>query len=111
MQEVTNWWLLKQGKVNPPSFHCCNTRVPPSALLSSNDKEKLLKEVSLMVEFKHPNVMSLTGVCIDGEMPLLIMPFMTNGTVLQYVKKERYKLYIKEADNEIEVGNTLCVYV
>ena len=79
--------------------------IPLSALLSGSDKEKLLKEVSLMVGLKHPNVMSLIGVCIDGEMPHLIMPFMTNGTLLQYVKKERNNLYIKEANNDIEVGS------
>ena len=36
----------------------------------------LAKEVSTMLSFKHTNVMSLIGVCIEGEMPLLIMPFM-----------------------------------
>ena len=38
--------------------------------------ERLAKEVSTMLSFEHTNVMSLIGVCIDGEMPLLIMPFV-----------------------------------
>ena len=47
-----------------------------------------------MLSFKHENVMSLIGVCIDGEMPLLIMPFMFNGSVLDYVKKHKKDLLI-----------------
>ena len=42
-----------------------------------------------MLSFEHENVMSLTGVCIDGEMPLLIMPFMSNGSVLEFVRKHK----------------------
>ena len=43
----------------------------------------------MMLSFHHPNVMSLIGVCMDGEMPLLIMPFMNNGSVLEYVKNKK----------------------
>ena len=42
-----------------------------------------------MLSFKHSNVMSLIGVCIDGEMPLLIMPFMAKGSVLEYVRSNK----------------------
>ena len=63
-------------------------------LFSTGDLEKLAKEVSTMLSFKHNHVMSLIGVCIDGEMPLLIMPFMSNGSVLDYVRKNKDKLLI-----------------
>ena len=43
--------------------------------------------MSTMLSFDHINVMSLVGVCIDREMPLLIMPFMSNGSVLEYVRQ------------------------
>ena len=42
-----------------------------------------------MLSFEHENVMSLIGVCIDGEMPLLIMPFMSKGSVLEFVRKHK----------------------
>ena len=64
-----------------------------AALLSPGDKERLLKEVSVMLSFSHPNVMPLIGMCLDGEIPLLIMPFMMNGTVLDYVKQNRESLH------------------
>jgi len=37
--------------------------------------------------------MSLTGVCLDGGGgPVVVMPFMGNGSVLHYLKKQRGKL-------------------
>lgn len=49
-----------------------------------------------MVSFDHPNVMSLIGVSVDGEIPLLILPFMVNGNVLEYVKNNKELLYTNE---------------
>ena len=42
-----------------------------------------------MQYFKHPNVMSVTGVCENfcGG-PVIVMPFMANGSVLDYLRKE-----------------------
>ena len=50
-----------------------------------------------MLSFEHTNVMSLIGVCIDGEMPLLIMPFMSNGSVLDFVKHHRDELFCTDS--------------
>ena len=52
-----------------------------AALFSTSDMDRLAKEISTMLSFDHTNVMTLVGVCIDGELPLLIMPFMSNGCV------------------------------
>ena len=57
-----------------------------SALSSEREKENLLKETSKMASFEHKNVMTLAGVCLDRAMPLIIMPFMAKGSVLQYVR-------------------------
>ena len=62
----------------------------------------------MMLSFSHPNVMSLIGLCFDGEMPLLIMPFMTNGTVLEYVKQNRESLYFTQTTEEV---HHYCYYV
>lgn len=63
--------------------------VHTTALFSTTDVKKLIKEINTMLSFEHPNVMSLTGVCLDREMPLLIMPFMANGSVLDYVRQHK----------------------
>ena len=54
-----------------------------------------------MLSFNHPNVMSLIGLCIEGEMPLLIMPFMSNGSLLDYVRQNRDKLHFIENSNKV----------
>ena len=74
------------------------------AMSLASDKEKLLKEVTTMVFFDHPNVMSLIGVCFDGDMPLIIMPYMSNGSVLEYVKQ---KLLHDRDVNEEKVCNSM----
>ena len=71
------------------------------ALFSSGDLEKMTKEISTMLSFQHPNVMSLVGVCLDDEMPLLIMPFMSNGSVLEYIRHHKQELLLtSEVTNE-----------
>ena len=47
-----------------------------------------------MLSFDHPNVMSLIGLCLDTGAPLIIMPFMANGSVLEYLKKHKKDLYL-----------------
>ena len=56
-----------------------------------------------MLSFKHPNVMSLIGVCFDGEMPMILMPYMSNGSVLGYVKQNKRGLLFDSEVNEEEV--------
>ena len=45
-----------------------------------------------MASFQHPNVMSLVGMCFDGDTPLIIMPYMSEGSVLAYVKQNKREL-------------------
>ena len=48
-----------------------------------------------MYEFDHPNVLKLLGVCMDGgPAPLIIMPFMANGSLKAYLTKERKNLLL-----------------
>lgn len=58
-----------------------------------------------MLSLKHPNVISLIGVCLDGEIPLLIMPLMSNGSVLEYVKQNKEDLYISNTEDEERVSS------
>ena len=54
--------------------------------------------------------MSLIGVCFDGEMPLIIMPYMSNGSVLGYVKHNKGEMLLDSQANVEEVCNSLpCV--
>ena len=62
-----------------------------------------MEESAKMSSFDHPNILSLIGVCLDlGQAPYIVMPFMTRGSLLSYLKKERPNLTIIEtSDNDI----------
>ena len=73
------------------------------ALFASSDVAKLIKEISIMLSFSHPNVMTMRGVCVDHECPLLIMQFMSNGSVLEYVKHQKEDLLLVNEANTMQV--------
>ena len=63
----------------------------------------LLKECSRMYTFNHPNILSLTGVCLDGgPAPYIIMPLMINGSLLAHLKKNRESLVISSESSSNE---------
>ena len=62
-----------------------------------------------MSRFKHAHVMGLIGVCLDaGSAPYIVMPYMTNGSLLHYLKRERRNLVLTEDSDGDEVGQNLC---
>ena len=62
---------------------------------------EIMTESMKMREFNHPHVLGLIGVCIDaGPAPYIVMPFMANGSLLSYFKKERPNLLLDETTDE-----------
>ena len=61
----------------------------------------MLKECAKMYKFDHSNVLTLKGVCLDGgTAPYIIMPFMANGSLLAYLKKNRETLVVPQSDKD-----------
>jgi serine/threonine protein kinase len=57
--------------------------------------DDLLRECTKMQEFNHPNVLTLIGVCLDGgPTPYIVMPFMSSGSLLSYLKENRKTLVV-----------------
>ena len=80
----------------------------PSGLFTPKDVDSLVQEVLKMHALSHPNVMPLTGVCLaTGGGPAIVMPYMDNGSVLNYLKKERGKL-VPPDDADCSVVSMLC---
>ena len=70
----------------------------------------MLKECSRMSSFDHVNVLTLKGVCLDGgPAPYIIMPFMANGSLLAYLKKNRSSLVISSEDADGEDVSRLII--
>ena len=71
--------------------------------------DKIMEESLKMRKFKHPHVMGLIGVCLDaGPAPYIVMPYMANGSLLSYLKKERGSLVFKE-DDDGDLVHTSCL--
>ena len=61
----------------------------------------MLSEILKMERLSHPHVMNLIGITISNTLsPILIMPFMENGSLLNYLKKERSSLYLDYDEEE-----------
>ncbi|CAI8031474.1 Deleted in malignant brain tumors 1 protein, partial [Geodia barretti] len=68
------------------------------------DVERFVEESLKMSRFKHAHVMGLIGVCLDaGSAPFIIMPYMANGSLLKYLKRERKNVVLLEETDEDEV--------
>ena len=66
--------------------------------------EDLFKECVKMMNLTHPNVLTLRGVCIDrGPVPYIILPYMANGSLLNYLKKNRTIFMLSDSS---QVTNT-----
>ena len=72
----------------------------------------MVKESLKMQNFKHPHVLNIIGVCVDaGPAPYIIMPFMTNGSLLAYVKKEKINLVVPDtAYNDLVSSVRFCYH-
>ena len=63
-----------------------------------------------MQDFSHPHIMSLIGVCLDAGVGV-VMPFMANGSVLNYLKKERKALLLSEETEIEQVKNCEPIFI
>ncbi|XP_064385779.1 uncharacterized protein LOC135334492 isoform X2 [Halichondria panicea] len=73
-------------------------------LFTLSDVQSMVSEITKMQEFHHPHVMSLIGVCLDaGPGVSMVMPYMTNGSLLDYLKKERSTLELAKGEDSEKV--------
>ena len=64
---------------------------------NQTDIEGIIEETLKMKQFDHFNVLSLIGVCLDlNEAPCIVMPYMSEGSLLSYLRRERPQLNIAE---------------
>lgn len=58
---------------------------------SEQEKWEFLKEAELMSNFKHPNILKLVGICLDGYdgAIYIIMELMEGGDLLSYLRLNR----------------------
>ena len=73
---------------------------------------KFVEESLKMSRFKHVHVMGLIGVCLDsGSAPYIIMPYMANGSLIKYLKRERRSIIVLKDIDEDEVSVCIILYI
>ena len=76
-----------------------------SGFVDQEEVDKVVEESLTMSRFKHAHVMGLIGVCLDaGSAPYIVMPYMANGSLLTYLKRQRKNLVLDVDSDEDEVG-------
>jgi serine/threonine protein kinase len=67
-----------------------------------------------MKDFSHKNILTLMGVALDSRhTPCLVMPFMSNGSLCEYLRKEDVRkelLWDREQPLEIVVSDIYTLY-
>ena len=72
--------------------------------------EELVRECIKMKDLNHPNILRLIGICVDGgPAPFIITPFMENGSLLSYLRKNRNTFLLPTEDN-VTTRNFMCNY-
>ena len=80
-------------------------------VFGTSELSNTIEESVKMAKFNHPNVMRLIGVCIDkGPSPYIVMPYMSYGSLLSYLKKHRAELTLANDDDQ-ELVCLLCKIV
>ena len=76
---------------------------------NQTEVDQFVEESLKMSRFKHSHVMGLIGVGLDtGSAPFIIMPYMVNGSLLKYLRRERKNIVLSEEHDGDEV--TLHTY-
>ena len=88
-------WVVSPCIGSQIADSCCSP-----GLFTPADVQMMLQEVVKMKDLNHPHIMSLIGVCFNSGVGV-VMPYMANGSVLSYLKKEQETLFLQnEADVE-----------
>lgn len=56
---------------------------------SSEDMKSFLLECSKMSELNHPNILGLIGICFEDNMPYMLLPYMANGDLKNFLLSRR----------------------
>ena len=60
-----------------------------------------------MKSFSHLNVLPLIGICLDPiEAPCIVMPFMNEGSLLSYLRREKHNLIVSAMAKEKAISET-----
>ena len=69
--------------------------------------DEIMEESLKLKGFQHKNIMGLLGVCAESRpAPYIVMPFMENGSLLAYLRREKTTLFLPKGTS----GEKVCIY-
>ena len=80
------------------------------ASASKRNQESFDKEVQFMSRLNHPNVIRLLGVCTDGAAPFIMIEYMKNGDLNQYLN-EFHSIIRDNLDNKNSISHSRLNYM
>ena len=70
----------------------------------------MMEEIVIMQQFNHRNVLRLIGVVVEGLTgPSIVMPFMSNGNLSSFLRKNRETNVLPPTANEEDVSLSLSL--
>lgn len=92
-----NFGLVYKGTLEQQDGEPINVAIKTLQNFNSTGLNSFLQEAVVMKDFDHSNVMKLIGLVFPKqEAPLLILPFMSNGDLLDYVRDENRSCRLRE---------------
>ena len=83
-----------------------------TGFLNQNRVVDMIKESVKMHSFEHPHVLNIIGVCVDaGSSPFIVMPFMVNGSLLTYIRKEKKNLVVPIDSTDNDLASVYSYYL
>ena len=78
-----------------------------SDLYSAADIKNFFDESARMKSFRHPNIVGLTGMCLDSPdgAPRMVLPFMVNGNLKKFLQRSR------RFSQNVETCPAVCSYL
>ncbi|XP_008802182.2 putative wall-associated receptor kinase-like 16 [Phoenix dactylifera] len=78
--------------------------IKKSKIIDDYQKKEFGKEMVILSQINHKNVVKLLGCCLEVEVPMLVYEFVSNGTLFQYIHDRNRTSHIS-LDTRLEIAS------